>query len=74
MIGPNDSGVSDAVVSGKTGYLVNQHDSVATARVIDEVLENNSIKADDCVEWARQNTSENKAKRVFSIYAKLIGE
>lgn len=72
VIGPNDSGVSDAVIQGKTGYLVNQYDSDNVAKTIDNLLVNKTISSADCISWARDNTSEIKANMVFDIYNNLL--
>lgn len=72
VIGPNDSGVSDAIVSGKTGYIVNQFDSASVAKTIDYFFENKTIKTEDCIFWARENTSEIKTNKVFEVYKKLL--
>ena len=72
VIGSRDSGVADAILSGKTGYLVDQHDVVGVAGLIDDVLQKNTIKAEDCLAWARENRSDVKAKKVFEIYSNLL--
>lgn len=71
-IGPSDSGVSDAIVHEKTGYLVNQFDSELVAKTIDNLFENKTIKSEDCIAWANDNTSEIKADKVFELYKKLV--
>lgn len=71
-IGPNDSGVSDAIVDGKTGYLVNQYDAPAVARKIDDILERHTIVTADCVAWARENSIEKKGMMVLEVYRKLV--
>lgn len=71
-IGPGDSGVSDAIVEGKTGYLVNQFDPEEVAEKIDAVLRDGSIKSSDCIAWAKKNTSVSKAKEVFDLYNKIL--
>ena len=74
VVGPNDSGAADAIIHGKTGYLVNQYDALSVAKIIDMVLQNNTIKAEDCIAWARENRSEIKAKKVFEIYIKILSQ
>jgi glycosyltransferase involved in cell wall biosynthesis len=71
-IGPNDSGVSDAIVNGKTGYLVNQYDSPNVAGVIDDVLINHPIRSEDCVDWATENSKEKKSDKAVVLYNSLI--
>lgn len=72
VIGSSDSGVADAIVTRKTGYLVDQHDVAGVARLVDDVLQKNTIKAEDCLNWARENRSDVKAKKVFEIYSNLF--
>ena len=71
-IGPKDSGVSDAIVDGKTGYLVNQYDSAAVARTIDHVLNDRPINSADCLAWAQENSIENRAKTMMSVYKNIM--
>ncbi len=70
-IGPNDSGVSDAIIEGKTGYLVNQYDAPAVAKTIEHVLRNRPIAPADCVAWARENSIEKKAKIIITLYQSI---
>jgi glycosyltransferase involved in cell wall biosynthesis len=69
-IGPGDSGVTDAIVDGKTGFLVNQFDSKAVAEKIDLVLSGRVINSQDCVEWALENQTDKKVDALFDIYKK----
>jgi len=71
-IGPNDSGVSDAIVDSKTGYLVNQFDPVSVAKVIEKVLRDHTIDSQDCIAWAEKNSSENKTRNLLDLYTKLV--
>lgn len=71
-IGPNDSGVSDAILDGRTGYLVNQYDPASVARKIEDVLERATINSADCQAWARENTVEKKAIAMCEIYKRTI--
>lgn len=71
-VGPNDSGVSDAIVDGKTGYLVDQFNPVAVAEKIEYVLNNQPINPSDCIAWANANSTETKGKAMASAYNKLI--
>jgi len=71
-IGPNDSGVSDAIVDGKTGYLVNQFDAPAVAKTIDSVLAGGLISPENCVAWAKENSKEKKASQMMALYDGII--
>lgn len=70
-IGPNDSGVSDAIVDGKTGYIVEQFDSRLVAEKIDAVLQSKTISPEDCLDWARKNSIEHQAEQFTKIYSTL---
>ncbi len=70
-IGPNDSGVSDAIVDGKTGYIVDQFDSRLVAEKIDAILQSKTISPDDCLDWARKNSIEHQAEQFTKIYSTL---
>jgi len=71
-IGPRDSGVSDAIVPEKTGYLVDQYDSIYVAETIEKVLNEHPIDPDECVRWAYHNSVPNKTKSVLEFYSRLI--
>lgn len=71
-IGPSDSGVADAIVDGKTGYLVDQFKSEDVAKKIDEILMHNTINPQDCIQWATKNSVEEQAKKVETVYQRLI--
>lgn len=71
-IGPTDSGVSDAIVHEKTGYLVDQFNPQLVAEAVDRVLRDHTIKRSDCVEWARHNTIEHRASQMMGIYRKIM--
>ncbi len=70
-IGPKDSGVSDAIRDGKTGFLVDQYNSQTVAQKVDAVLVGNLIKPEDCIAWARENSTDKKAAVMLGLYKKL---
>lgn len=67
-IGPNDSGVSDAIVDGKTGYIVDQYNPSSVAAMIDHVLQHQPISAAECRAWASANSIDKKAKIMMQLY------
>ncbi len=71
-IGPNDSGATDAILDGKTGYTVNNRDYKMVASRIDDILINNKIKRQDCLDWANKNRTSEKVKEVLEIYKQII--
>lgn len=70
-IGPGDSGVSDAISDGKSGYIVDQYKSKEVAKKIDMVL-GGSIRAEDCIAWARENRSEMHTQKMFDMYKQIL--
>lgn len=70
-IGPSDSGVADAIVDGKTGYLVDQYKPREVAVKIDDILSRGSISPKDCIAWAQKNSTENQAIAFEHIYKKI---
>ncbi len=71
-IGPRDSGVSEAIVDGKSGFLVDQYDSPVVARMVERVLNERVISPEDCIDWARENAIEKKTEILKSIYKSLL--
>ncbi len=70
-IGPSDSGVADAIVDGKTGYLVDQYKPREVAVKIDDILSRGSINPKECIAWAQKNSTENQAIAFENIYKKI---
>lgn len=67
-IGSRDSGASDAIVDGITGYLVDPKDTSLVAEKIHLVLDSESIKSLDCVEWVKKQDIKDKVKLVLDYY------
>jgi len=71
-IGPNDSGVSDAIVDGKTGFIVDQYKPEAVAQKIEKVIIDKAINPADCITWARENSIEKQAATLSEIYIRTL--
>jgi len=71
-IGPKDSGVSEAIVEGQTGFLVDQYDSRSVAEKIDRALLPDTFKKTDCRRWAEENSIDKKARIVSDVYETLL--
>lgn len=69
-IGSENSGCQEAIVNGKTGYVATSSDFEDIARKMDLILNKNSIKAEDCQNWARKNDIKIKAKELVNFYQK----
>ncbi len=67
-IGPTNCGAEDAIVDGKTGYLVNPVDSDYVAEKIHEVIDLGKISRYDCLEWAAENSTSKQAEKFNTIY------
>lgn len=67
-IGTKGCGASEAIIDGKTGYIVDVKNYKETAEKINLILEKNAIKKEDCIEWAKENSIEKKAKEIFKFY------
>lgn len=71
-IGSINCGAEDAIINNKTGYLVNPDNKVEVAEKIKLILDNKSINPKDCIDWARKNSVENKAKDIMELYKTTI--
>lgn len=67
-IGSTNSGASEAIIDGKTGYKVDANDPSEIAAAMIKVA-NGAISADDCRTWTEQNSIENKAEEIGAIYS-----
>lgn len=69
-IGSLDSGAEDAIIDGKTGFLVNPLDTKETAKKIDLILNQKMISRQDCLDWAQSNNVKIKIKQIMELYKK----
>ncbi|MDE1966814.1 MAG: glycosyltransferase family 4 protein [Patescibacteria group bacterium] len=68
-IGSRDSGARDAIVHGKTGYLVDDpNDPEECARYLQMILDEKAIDPDDCREWAQQHDIKIAAEKIIRLY------
>ncbi len=72
VIGPNDSGVSEAISNGFSGYLVNNKDPKTVAKLIESILVDKTIMRENCVKWAHKNSNKEKFLLVNSLYNSLF--
>ena len=72
-IGSVNSGCQEAILNGKTGYVVDPYDSKGIAGKIDLILNKNTIKTLDCIDWAKKNDIKIKARELVSFYDKRSG-
>lgn len=56
VIGAKSGGVSEAIISGKTGWLVSPHDAGAIAKIVMNYINGKyEIEENDCILWAKQH-------------------
>ncbi len=67
-IGSVNSGCEEAILNNKTGYSVNSYNAQEIAEKIDLILNKNSIKKQDCIDWARKNDIKFKTKQLIDFY------
>lgn len=68
VIGGKSSGASDAIMDGVTGYLVNPFNPKWVGEKIHSILDNGSIKPEDCITWTKKQDIKEKAKLVLEFY------
>ncbi len=67
-IGSKHSGAEEAILDGRTGYLVELDPVEGIVGKIDLVLNKRTINSEACVSWAKQNDINIKVKELFKIY------
>lgn len=67
-IGSVNSGAEDAISDGVSGYLVDPFNSAEVAEKIHSIIDNNAIKSENCIEWARKHDVREKAKELIKVY------
>ena len=67
-IGSINCGAEEAILNGKTGYIVDPYNFKVIAQKMDLILNKNAIKPQDCTEWAKQNDIEIKTNELMNFY------
>ena len=67
-IGSINCGAKEAILNGKTGYIVDPYNFKVIAQKMDLILNKNAIKPQDCTEWAKQNDIEIKTNELMNFY------
>jgi len=70
-IGPDDSGCTNAISNGVSGYTVPPQDAEGVAIYMQKILEEHSIDPAACVQWAREHSIECQAIETEAIYSTL---
>lgn len=70
-IGSRDSGASDAIKDGTSGYLVNVTDFSEIVSHMRDVLEFSKISRDSCLAWAEENDIKIMIKKIEAEYVHI---
>ncbi len=68
-IGSKDCGTQDAIIDGKTGYLINVLDFKEISSKMNLILNQDSINITDCINWAKKNDITIKVKELLKLYS-----
>ena len=68
VIGALNSGAESAIKDGFNGYLVDPADTDAAVQRLADILARQSIRRQDCIDWAAQHSIETLADRLETIY------
>jgi glycosyltransferase involved in cell wall biosynthesis len=75
VVASNVPGLRDAVVDGKTGYLVEYGDVAGFARRIVEILKNQELRgqlSNEATAWARRFNWDDSAEAILSVIDRLV--
>lgn len=70
-IGSLQSGAEDAIRDGVSGYLVDPSRPEDVAEKLHRILDEGAIRAEDCMQWAREHDIRKKAEKVSELYQEL---
>ncbi len=73
VIGPNGSGCTDAIADGRSGFLVDPHDTRAVAAAMQSILAGGAVDPEECRRWAREHSIARQAEETEAIYAAVLG-
>ncbi len=73
-IGAENSGCQEAIISGKTGFIVDPRNAEEIAGKMDLILNKKAINGEDCIAWAMQNNIKEKAKKLTDFYDELFNQ
>lgn len=74
VIGPNDSGCTNAIADGRSGYTVEPKNPDVVAQAMQQILEHNELDADECIAWAKEHSVSRQAKEAEEIYEAVLAK
>lgn len=75
VVGSRDTGVEDAMQSGKNGFLVDSRDSYEFAQAIIRILENKELKkrmSEESLQFARESTWGVRLAEYAALYSEVL--
>lgn len=72
VIGPNQSGAVEAIADGVSGYTVNVKSPTMIADRLHKILDERSIHADQCREWAEHFNMDRMTNTTIDTYDKAL--
>ncbi len=69
-IGPKNSGCQEAILEGRTGYLITPFDFKGIVQKMNLILKQDSVDKRNCLNWAKQNDIKLKVKEIIKFYNK----
>ena len=74
VIGPNDSGCTNAIADGTSGFTVPPKDPDTVAAALKKILEDDHINADECIAWAKEHSVGRQTMETESIYEAVLAK
>lgn len=72
VIGSTGSGCAEALEEGVSGYALASDDSAGIAGRMQDILEKNFIRREDCRKWAEQHSMARQIDRFEEFYAEAL--
>ncbi|MDD4319308.1 MAG: glycosyltransferase family 4 protein [Candidatus Peribacteraceae bacterium] len=73
-IGPTDSGAAEAIDEGRSGFRVDPDNPDAMADLIHRILDEGTVKSENCRAWAEEHGIAKTAQATLRIYGTLVTE
>ncbi len=68
VVGPNDSGCTDVIVDGRSGYTADPKNPAQVAEKMKWILEDKKIDSQTCIAWAKEHNIARQAVEMERVY------
>ena len=72
VIGPNDSGCTDVIADGRSGFTVDPKQPEVVAKAMRRILEEHAIDHDTCRAWAKEHSIQRQTVETEAIYRRIL--